>query len=323
MMNPSDLEKDVSKLIGQQKDDWELPKTNYADLQEVESRTLAFDEFQITLQFNPGRVRSSNAKTDTQSIQARPCFLCAANRPAKQQGIDFLGKYTILINPYPIFPNHLTVALNQHLPQTLEPYLADMLELSKNLPRFTIFYNGPKCGASAPDHFHFQAADKHLLPANLETDRLSGKIGDRLLQNETTTIWAIGSTYLRNVLLFHSNSASQLHRLLQATIDTLKERGQEGEPMLNLLVAFENGHWQALLFPRDRQRPRQFFADDDSRILISPASVEMAGLVVLPRKEDFDQLTRDDLADIYRQVSINDHDFDELKQKLKQRLNNI
>ncbi|WP_423130371.1 DUF4922 domain-containing protein [Gaoshiqia sp. Z1-71] len=315
-MTDKRLEIKVTELIQQQKQDWELAKTNYAGLEQVESRTFDFGGFRIDAQFNPERIRSSAAKTDTQSIQQRACFLCGANRPKEQTGLDFMGKYTILLNPYPIFPEHLTISLNEHLPQEIEPYLADMFELSQALPAFTIFYNGPRCGASAPDHFHFQAGSKQFIPAGSELKTRAEKSGERLFHDQTTSIYAIGKGFLRNVLVYTSSSPTALQQHIQTALDALKERGQEGEPMLNLLVNFENGQWQALLFPRDRQRPRQFFAEGDAQILMSPASVEMAGLVILPRKDNFDQLTKDDLTDIYRQVSINEEDFERLKNSL-------
>lgn len=316
-MNEGSLERKVSELIDRQTQEWELAKANYAGLGKVESKTFHFDGFCIMAQFNPERIRSSGAKTDAESIQARACFLCADNRPAVQRGLDFLGKYTILINPYPIFPQHLTVALKEHLPQEIEPYLADMLKLSQALPGFTVFYNGPKCGASAPDHFHFQAGNKRLLPVYHDPETIVPRLGELLFQDETTVIHALGKDFLRNGLLYSSTSPVSLCRHLHVALDALKERGQEGEPMLNLLMDYEDGRWQVLLFPRDRQRPWQYFAEGAARILMSPASVEMAGLVILPRKEDFDKLTNGDLADIYQQVTINHHEFDLLKVRIK------
>ncbi|MGD9929826.1 MAG: DUF4922 domain-containing protein [Mangrovibacterium sp.] len=316
-MNDGSLERKVNELIDRQTQEWVLARTNYAGLGKVETKTFHFDGFRITAQFNPERIRSSGAKTDAESIQARACFLCADNRPAVQRGIDFSGKYTILINPYPIFPQHLTVALKEHLPQQIEPYLADMLQLSQALPGFTVFYNGPKCGASAPDHFHFQVGSKRLLPIYHDLGNIVARLGELLFQDETAAIHALGKDFLRNVLLYSSTSPVSLRHHLQLALDALKERGQEGEPMLNLLVDYEDGRWQVLLFPRDRQRPWQYFAEGTDRILMSPASVEMAGLVILPRKEDFDKLTNGDLADIYQQVTINEAEFDLLKVRIK------
>lgn len=303
----------VYALIQQQKKEWELAKTNYAGLAKIESRTFNFDGFQIVAQFNPERIRSSAAKTDDQSIQQRPCFLCVENQPKEQLCVDFREKYTLLINPYPIFPAHLTIPLNQHLIQEIEPYFSDMLDLSKELPDFTIFYNGPKCGASAPDHFHFQAGSKGMMPVENEINAIASTNGELLFKSDQTMVTAIGNKYLRKLILLQSSSKTELARHFQKILIALKETGQDGEPMMNILANFENGRWRIILFPRDKQRPTQFYAEGDERILMSPASAEMGGLVILPRKEDFKKLTKNNITDIYKQVTMNEHDFEKLK----------
>ncbi len=316
-MTGRNLEAEVGAMIRQQKLDWELAKNYYASLAVVESRVFDFDGFRIVAQFNPERMRSSAAKTDALSIQQRACFLCDANRPKEQAGIDFRGKYTILVNPYPIFPEHLTIPLNKHSVQEIEPYFSDMLEFSKALPRFTVFYNGPLCGASAPDHFHFQAGNKQLMPVNLELDVLKERHGEKIFRNGSTEVYAVRGSFLRRLLLIVSSSATELHQLFQLVLDLLKERGQEGEPMLNILITYDDGAWTVLLFPRDKQRPDQFYEEGDAKIVMSPASVELAGIAVLPRKEDFEKMTKELLADIYSQITINERDFESLIEKIK------
>ena len=310
----------VNELIQHQKQDWELAKTNYAGLENVTSRSFQFDGFKINVQFNPERIRSSGAKLDAQTISQRPCFLCEANRSEIQRGIDFHGKYSILVNPYPIFQKHLTIPLYEHTPQRIEKFFADMLHLSKALPDFTIFYNGPKCGASAPDHFHFQAADKTGMPIYKELDRIIGRFGETLFQDEETSIKTVGRGYLRKFILLASNSETSLVDQFQILLDTLKARGQEGEPMMNILANYEKGTWRIIVFPRDKQRPSQFFEHGDKQIIMSPAAVEFGGVAILPRKEDFDKLTTADLEDIFRQVTIDEEDFEVLKEVLKKQI---
>ena len=308
----------VAQMIRQQKESWPVARQNFAGLKKAGIKSVAFDGFEIITQFNPERIRSSAAKTDARTLRERACFLCAENRDEKQQGIDFKRKYTILINPFPIFPEHLTIPLNEHKPQEIEPYFPDLLELSRLLPRFTIFYNGPKCGASAPDHFHFQAGNKNMMPVDREINAFAGKQGEILFKNGETTLTAVGKSYLRKLLLLVSSSEENLVLHFQNILNILKERGQEGEPMMNILGSWEKGQWRILLFPRDRQRPEQFYAGGKEQILISPASVELGGLAILPRKEDFDKLTKQDLVAIYKQVTINDADFEQLKKKIKE-----
>lgn len=319
-MIKSKLEISVNDLIQKQKREWELARINYFGLEKVESKAFDFDGFKILAQYNPERIRSSAAKTDAKSIARRACFLCQTNRPVEQHGVSFGKDYTVLINPFPIFTGHLTISLNEHLPQEIAPYLTDLLTLSKALPEFTIFYNGPKCGASAPDHFHFQAGSKNQMPLDMETSQVLEKWGEPLFQNEQTSITALGKKYLRNLICMRSTSEMELIHSFEVVLGLMIRRSDESEPMMNILSRYENGQWTVVLFPRQRQRPQQFYAEGTEQILISPASVEMAGLVILPRREDFDKLTQDDLTDIYGQVSIDDHAFEELKYRVKLKL---
>ena len=162
----------VRQLLDAQLTNWEQARNNYNALANVEVKEVEINGFPVKIQFNPGRIQSSAAKVDAKSIQERKCFLCAANSPAVQEGIDYsgvAGEYEILINPFPIFPKHLTIPDKKHVNQTigdnnLKGRFEDMLDLSKILDEYVLFYNGPKCGASAPDHIHFQAGNKGFLP---------------------------------------------------------------------------------------------------------------------------------------------------------------
>ncbi len=314
----STLAAQVGKMIKQQKESWPVARQNYEGLRKVEEKYFLFNDFRIIVQFNPERIRSSAAKTDASSIRKRVCFLCQENRVEEQWGIDFIGKYTILINPFPIFPEHLTIPLNQHLPQKIEPFFSDMLRLSKQLPEFIIFYNGPESGASAPDHFHFQAGTKGIMPVDHEIKDVILKHGEKLFDNGKISINASDGNYLRQLIVMVSSFEKELELQFQKVLGILKERGQEGEPMMNILATWGNGQWQVIIFPRDRQRPDQFFASGEKQIIMSPASVELGGLAILPRKEDFDKINQYDLLSIYRQVSINKEDFEIIKAKIKE-----
>ncbi|RKD92846.1 DUF4922 domain-containing protein [Mangrovibacterium diazotrophicum] len=307
----------IDKLINQQTREWKLARKNYDDLASVEKRSFQFDDFQIVAQFNPGRIHSSAAKTDRTSISERPCFLCKSNRPTEQAGVDFQGKYEVLINPYPIFEKHLTIVGYEHVPQHFEGRLLDMLVLAEALPDFTLFYNGPKCGASAPDHFHFQAGGKNVMPVDREvTKRLESK-AEQLANLNSTQVYALDEVYLRKLIVFTSTDSTELILFVERVLGLLPKNENDDEPMMNILANFENGQWQVLLFPRERQRPCQYFKEGSEQILMSPASVEMGGLAILPRREDFEKITSADFIDIYKQVSLNDAAFKHLKNLIK------
>src|ERR1035437_1866816 len=159
-----ELSNQARKLISDQKKDWDLARKNYDGLKKVKVKTFDFGHYKIEIQFNPERIVSSSAKVDAKSIEARPCFLCQKNLPPQQRGLAFDDDFIVLVNPFPIFPEHLTIPSIAHTDQRILGNFGSMLDLAEKLTDFVIFYNGPKCGASAPDHLHFQAGNKGFLP---------------------------------------------------------------------------------------------------------------------------------------------------------------
>ncbi len=313
------LSKKAIALVNHQKASWPLAASNYPSLRQVQTRTFDFGHFRIDCQFNPERLRSTTANTDACSIQARACFLCGSNRPAEQAGIPFGDDYIILCNPFPIFPYHLTIPLLRHEPQLLAGHLQSFLHLTRELQEFVVFYNGPDCGASAPDHFHFQAGIRDVLPIEEELEHLLANHAETLLDCPEIKIVAV-ENYLRRFLSFRSSHPENLEKWISTAVLAHTNPGQVEEPMINLLGWFTQGSWQVVLFPRSSSRPREYFAEDFERILVSPAAVELGGLVILPREEDFYKITTEDLASIFGQVSVQKNEFDKLKERLIQML---
>ncbi len=303
----------IKELLQNQKKSWELVTQNYAALDKVLVREVLFDGFTIKIQFNPERIRSSAAKTDRQSIAQRPCFLCPQNRPKKQQEFN-IGSYSILTNPYPVFPEHFTITEKNHTPQRLQGRFSDMLDLAQAMNGFTLFYNGPQCGASAPDHFHFQAGTQGIMPINNEIKSLENKYGKKLSPAEG--IWGIQDGF-RNFILLESEDKNVLKKTFNRIYSFLKKiSGAKDEPMMNVLASFQKRQWKIFIFPRNKQRPSQYYAEGEDNILVSPASVEMGGLLITPLEKDFNKITATDIRDIYQQVLYNDNDFNLLIQNI-------
>ena len=298
----------------QQKATWETAATNHATLRETENRHFSFGHFNLVCQHNPGRIRSSAADTSAHAILSRPCFLGETNRPSVQKGILWGDRFVILANPYPIFPVHLTMPSLLHLPQQIEGNLENMLQLSRDLGNFTLFYNGPRCGASAPDHFHFQACPGDTLPVEMDLEMMAGKEGRQLIRHKDLDIKAIDTDF-RRFLLFRSGTPALLVKWMNLAIDLLRKEDTE-EPMLNLLCLYRKGLWNLLLFPREKQRPSHYYESDPVKLLISPAAVELSGLVILPRKEDYLKITPKELTEIFEEVSIRKNDFRAIADKL-------
>lgn len=297
------LSQKAEALLNHQKDNWDLVKNNFSALENVEIKKFEFDNYYINAQFNPSRITSSSAKVDKKSIANRACFLCEENLPDVQKGINYNDKYIILVNPYPIFKQHLTIPHHTHIPQNIDDALSDMLDLSYDLRNnFFIFYNGPKCGASAPDHLHFQAGAKNSIPLENYYKELIEKHSSVLLKDEIVEAYQIEDKFL-NFLSIRSQNKQKIIKLTRKVIQQLQSyKYSKEEPLLNIISLFDEDNWNVFIFPRKAHRPKQFFAEDDSQLLISPASGDMAGLLIVPRKEDFEKLTKDDVRDIYSQV---------------------
>lgn len=296
----------TKNLIQGQVQNWSLATVNYAGLQKVKNKSVTLEGgAEVKVQFNPERMRSSAAKVDARSIKERPCFLCENNRPAEQEGIN-IDDYTILINPFPIFPEHLTIPHQQHTLQLIKPYFPSMLKLAKELCEFTLFYNGPKCGASAPDHFHFQAGVKGFMP--VEQDFRNKSFAQLVEERDNVRIYS-WKGYHRGLITFAGVNAEAIINLFRNFHELLWSKQQEEvEPMLNILAYHENDEYVVHVFPRILHRPACYFAEGDEQILISPASVDMGGVFITPRPEDFDKISANDVADILHQVCMSEED---------------
>ncbi len=267
-----------------------------------EVRELEHGGLRCKLQFNPGRVVSAAAKVDAKSIAARPCFLCESNRPTEQRGIDAGDGYVFLCNPMPIFNPHFTVPTLEHRPQFIADCLPKMLELAERLSgEYTVFYNGPKCGASAPDHLHLQASPLGATPfeEQLITD------ADNFINWSVTGDVSVGLTAepAAPAIVIAGGDRSTVLAHAQKVIAKLAEHfPAEPEPMLNALALHTDGQLRVVLFPRASHRPTNF-GTDHGQVLVSPGLVDMLGLLITPRREDFDTLNGEAVARIYREVS--------------------
>ncbi len=296
-------------LLGEQERDWPLLRANRALLGEVRVREFPFDGFRIRVQFNPERIRSSAASVDRASIEKRSCFLCAANRPPEQNGVGYGKDYEILCNPFPIFREHFTIATRRHVPQVILPEISNFLDLSRQLHELVLFYNAPACGASAPDHMHFQAGNRGLMPIEEEIGSLTKLYGRELVHHDGQRICGI-SDGLRRFFLLESQSKDLVISAFSLIFELIAAY-QEAEPMINLLCYYHHG-WQLLLFPREKHRPWQYFEEGERNILLSPAAVDMGGTLITPLEKDFNSISANDITDIFSQVTCSREHFQAL-----------
>ena len=308
------MKEKVELLIGKQLSEWEFARSNYNALSGVRTKELHVGSIAYKVQYNPARITSSGAKTDAQSIQARKCFLCASNRPTEQRGIPFKEHYEVLVNPYPIFPKHLTIPDTAHTEQHIEGRIHDMLELAQALPDYTIFYNGPRCGASAPDHMHFQAGSRGFMP--IEHDWKERK-GEKVVQQGGATLWRMDDAP-RNTLVIESTCIDDAERLFNAVYRNLPTSAPGEEPMMNLLAMYEEGRWILFLLLRRKHRPSCYTAEGDERLLCSPASVDLGGVLILPIAEDFEKITDEMAKNIVSEVCLSTEEVAQICKRMQE-----
>ena len=292
----------VNELFDQQLSVWEMARNNFEGLKTVQIREFDFDGFAVKVQFNPARMVSSGAKVDAKTIAERKCFLCAANRPEVQRGIEWRD-YDILINPFPIFTRHLTIPRRKHVDQRLVPYIADMFDLARELTDFVVFYNGPKCGASAPDHMHFQAGNADFLPLVSDYFNLKQVGKTELVETVDAAETYLIKDYLRVVYCIESTDAVALKEAFMKLYNSWVVDA-DVEPMMNVVCLYREGKWYLFVIPRGAFRPWQYTAEGDKQLLVSPATVEVSGLFITPVKEHFERITKEDVVDILTQCTI-------------------
>ncbi|MGM9827493.1 MAG: DUF4922 domain-containing protein [Muribaculaceae bacterium] len=304
----------INDFIKSQLQEWPMAAGNFEALKGVKVKELDVDGMTIKVQFNPARIVSSSAKIDAKSLKERKCFLCGANRPEVQRGIEWGpdGKYIILINPFPIFPRHLTIPDQKHVDQLVFDRIKDMMDLAVELDEYTLFYNGPKCGASAPDHMHFQAGNSDFLtiaPA-LENATLKEvtKEGDATLY--------LCDTLPLNVFVIDAENHEEGAALFRKLYKAMPLKEGETEPMMNLLCYTSPAGERLVVIPRKQHRPSFYGTEGEGKMLLSPASVDMGGVFITPLEKDFNALDADLVRTIFGELCLSNQEVEDIASKL-------
>jgi hypothetical protein len=297
----SEYNQQIKSLFKEQLSNWELARKNYEGLKTVQTKSFDFDGYQVKVQFNPARIVSSGAKVDAKTISERKCFLCLENLPPEQKGIS-MGDYTVLVNPFPIFPEHFTIPHKEHISQEILPYFADMLVIAKIMSEYVVFYNGPRCGASAPDHLHFQAGTKSFLPLLTDYQKLKPTRAKLIDEEDHLQIFEL-KNYGRKVVCIETDNIFSAQNAFNNLYKKYAGKGKE-EPLMNIVCNYEDGIWYVFILPRKAFRPWQFTAEADKQLLVSPATVEMCGIFITPIQEHFERISQDDIVSIIEQVTL-------------------
>ncbi len=305
----------IKKFVGDQLSRWPLACSNFRELKNVEFREAFVGGLKVKLQFNPARIISSAAKLDEKSIAERKCFLCMDNRPVEQFFLRFDGrknkKYHILVNPYPIFPDHLVIAMAKHVPQSIAGRFVDMLDLSRKYPSNIIFYNGPYSGASAPDHHHFQAAPTGLLPlendVNKELDNLENSKSLEYLTSVREAQLFHYKKFTRGVFVLKAETAKSIAKLLYRLLDCSDTLEGETEPRFNLFTWYHEGEHRAIVVFRTTHRSSHYYSEGDDHLTMSPGCADMAGYFIVPVEKEFRSITDELLSEMVAEVSLDEN----------------
>jgi ATP adenylyltransferase/5',5'''-P-1,P-4-tetraphosphate phosphorylase II len=301
----------AKRLFEIQKAQWQMLAEGYATLDSVKSKSFQFDGYKIKAQFNAGRMISTSAKVDPKSISERKCFLCTENLPVEQKGILYNNKYIILCNPFPIFPTHFTLTDNEHQPQRIIDTFTDLLDLSKDISKYySVIYNGPRCGASAPDHLHFQAGNKFFMPIDDEFHQIKNEYGKVIYEDDDLSFYAIDDG-VRKFISIESLDKKLVVNAFNKFYKTYSElMNEEQEPMINIISFYEEEYgWRVIIFLRAKHRPAVFFAEDESKMLVSPAAIDLGGVCVFPREVDFNKITKEMIGEIFKEVFVDEELF--------------
>ena len=303
----------INDFINAQIAEWPMAAGNFEALKGVKVKEVALPGWTIKVQFNPARIVSSSAKVDAKSLKERKCFLCAQNRPDVQRGISWGDKYTILINPFPIFPRHLTIPDDGHVDQLIEGRIADMMSLAQQLDEYTVFYNGPRCGASAPDHMHFQAGNSDFLTLGeaLEAAEL------KTVATDGDSVLALVDTLPLNVFVIDADTPEAGQRLFSRLYAAIPVPEGEREPMMNLLCYATAAGVRLVVIPRKRHRPSFYDTEGEGTMLLSPASVDMGGVFITPLEKDFNALDADKICQVLDELCLSNDEINQIAQNIQ------
>ncbi len=303
----------ISRFFNRQLEVWTDARHRFRDLKHVETRQFSD---QLKLQWNPARIVSTGAKIDKKTLGERPCFLCDKNRPKEQMSKQIDEKFHLLVNPFPILPVHFTIPARKHQPQLIYKNYGEMHRFISLHSDLMVFYNGPKCGASAPDHLHFQAGTNGILPLQTNWQRLSRNLTDIISLNDEEKI-SVVRDFIVPAFVIISKSAESDETLFRRLYKAMPQRGDETEPMMNIISWRKGEEFISVVIPREKHRPKAYFAEGDAQFVVSPGALDMSGLIITPREEDFRKLTEEKALSLLQECGVSEEKMNAIIAKLK------
>ena len=298
---------DIDKFIRDQLSVWPLAAGNFRLIKNAQEKEFTVGSQRVVVQMNPCRIASSTAEIDAETISSRKCFLCPENRPKEQFHLKYEGKkgrsYNIQVNPFPIFRNHLVIARDQHIPQTIWHHFPDMLLFSRMYPEYTVYYNGPVSGASAPDHLHFQACPRGVLPVEKSVDAFLDNPGQPLASVQDATLYKFEG-YARGIYALRATTQKSMAKLAYRLLECSPRKEGENEPRFNLYCWYKGGEFRTMVALRSEFRSHHYASTGPDQLTMSPGAAEMAGYFVAPVPGDFEKINARLLTEMIDEVSV-------------------
>ena len=310
---------DIEKFIKDQLSVWPEAAANFRAIKHLETKEIKVGGLKAKVQYNPARRASSTAEIDEDSLAARPCFLCTRNRPKEQSHLKFEGRkgrrYKVQINPFPIFKGHLVIARDEHVPQEIWHHLPDMLDFAKLYPQYAVYYNGPLAGASAPDHLHFQACPRGVLPLESAVDEFLDNPGTPMISVKDATLYHYPQ-FTRGIYCMKAVTTKSLAKIFYCLLDCCEPNSSESEPRFNLYAYTKGDEYRIFVTLRRELRSHHYSSTGEDHLTISPGAAEMAGIFITPDKSDMKKVNSSLLEAMLDEVSITNEEENMIAERL-------
>lgn len=300
-------EENIFRFFDAQVSSWQDFAFRIESLSGTQTRRLFHDQLEIDIQYNPSRITSSQADISQQAIEKRPCFLCEENQPKEQKHQLLLGKYLLAVNPYPILQYHFTLSSKEHSPQNISNRIEDLCHLALSYPSFVLFYNGAYCGASAPDHMHFQMGKKGQIPLQYNHHALEKHLSP-IFTLKREGIY-LQENYIFPYIIIRAKSPELGQKLFNRLSAVLPVKENHTEADINILAWKEDDMVEICIIPRSKHRPECYDPQGRKGFCISPGCVDMGGLIVTPLSDDFHRINTDQAIGILQEVACQNKDI--------------
>jgi hypothetical protein len=220
------------------------------------------------------------------------CFLCIQNTPDQQKGMRIIGtddsmNYVVLMNPFPILTDQVTIASLRHEPQRLrEQHIEYVMQLTERSEKFKYSFNGIGAGASIPHHFHFYG-----FTGSLPIEEIACPVA--VIKAHNLSVYELGEDW--PIITFVAmGGKSEIGSYL---LDLTSHLEQQNISVNVVFVRDKNSNAKVYVIPRRKPKPEpQTGFNNDFGV------IEMSGVLVCESTEAFESADTGNIVEAMRQV---------------------